>query len=305
MVGFHFLLDDVFYTLLVLVFVAAIIALILKKLRIKEFLLLIMNSLAALFILFYWLWGFNYFREGLNTRLSIAENPADKNEFLEVLQQLVQEVNENYILVAEINKDEIEQVVETSYEKNAAFLNIDYPNGKRRPKKITYGDFFAKATILGYYGPFFNEVHINGYLHNLQYSLTLAHEKAHQFGITSEAEANFYAWLVCSTSEHPIVSYSASLFILRYFAYQSGNLEEAGEILKEIRLEVKQDYNRIKKHWQQLRSEKIDHAASKVNDAYLKANRVEKGIKDYSGVVKYVMDFYGQQTTNNKQGTKN
>lgn len=40
-----------------------------------------------------------------------------------------------------------------------------------------------------------------------------------------------------------------------------------------------------------LRNEKVDKVATKVNDTYLKTNKVEKGIEDYKGVVKYAMDF--------------
>jgi hypothetical protein len=40
-----------------------------------------------------------------------------------------------------------------------------------------------------------------------------------------------------------------------------------------------------------MRNEKVDEIASKVNDAYLKSNKIEKGIEDYTGVVKFVMDF--------------
>jgi hypothetical protein len=40
-----------------------------------------------------------------------------------------------------------------------------------------------------------------------------------------------------------------------------------------------------------LRNEKVDRVASKVNDTYLKSNKVDKGIKDYTGVVKHVMNF--------------
>ena len=41
----------------------------------------------------------------------------------------------------------------------------------------------------------------------------------------------------------------------------------------------------------ELRNEKMDKAASRINDAYLKTNKVEEGIKDYRGVVRHVMNF--------------
>jgi len=54
---------------------------------------------------------------------------------------------------------------------------------------------------------------------------------------------------------------------------------------------AKSDYLRIREHWMKLRNEKVDKVASKVNDSYLKTNKVEKGIEDYKGVVKFVMDY--------------
>jgi hypothetical protein len=48
---------------------------------------------------------------------------------------------------------------------------------------------------------------------------------------------------------------------------------------------------RIQKHWESLRNEQVDKAAGKVNDAYLKTNKIEKGVEDYFGVVQFVMDF--------------
>jgi hypothetical protein len=47
----------------------------------------------------------------------------------------------------------------------------------------------------------------------------------------------------------------------------------------------------VQKHWESMRNERIDIAAGKVNDVYLKTNKVEKGIDDYFGVVQFVMDF--------------
>ena len=54
---------------------------------------------------------------------------------------------------------------------------------------------------------------------------------------------------------------------------------------------VKNDFNTLSEYWQKLQNDKMDRVASKVNDAYLKTNKVEKGIMDYSGVVKHVLNF--------------
>ncbi|MBN1820828.1 MAG: DUF3810 family protein, partial [Prolixibacteraceae bacterium] len=165
------------------------------------------------------------------------------------------------------------------------------PMGKRRAKKITFSRFFASASISGYYGPFFNEVHVNKFLLPAEYPVILAHEKAHQFGITSEAEANFYAWLICSQSNSEELKYSAELYILRYFFSQGRNLENYRDFVGLLDLWVKDDLIKIENHWMELRNEKVDKAAGKINNAYLKSNNVEKGIQDYTGVVKFIIDF--------------
>jgi hypothetical protein len=204
------------------------------------------------------------------------------------------------VKVDSLDMARIDSLVEASYQQLAPFLEIDYPAGVRRAKPITFSGFFAKATILGYYGPFFNEVQVNKHLLPIQYPLVLAHEKAHQLGITGEAEANFYAWLVCSNSPDRVLQYSASLYLLRYFLNEAYQLEAYPELVKQISEPVKADFQRIREHWLLLRDVTIDDYASKVNDAYLKTNKVEQGIDDYSGVVKYVMDFSTDSVANKR-----
>ena len=51
--------------------------------------------------------------------------------------------------------------------------------------------------VTGSMGPFFCEFTLNGDLLPANYPATYAHELAHLLGITSEAEANFYAYQVC------------------------------------------------------------------------------------------------------------
>jgi hypothetical protein len=121
--------------------------------------------------------------------------------------------------------------------------------------------------------------------------VVLAHEKAHQFGITGESEANFYAWLVCAYSNNPELQYSGNLFLLRYFFSTAYALKEYPQLVKMLDPKVQADFDKIREHRQSLRKENYEKVASKVNDAYLKTNKVEKGIDDYYGVVKHVMDF--------------
>ncbi len=288
---FAFSIDDTFYILLIFIFLILIILLIARKISFAKAGKIILNILATSYILFYFLWGFNYFREDLNVRLKLDKHDPNTKAFLSQLKKLVENTNKSWVSFEEWNVDVADQNIEKSYKKLAPALKISYPSGIRNPKSITVSRFFAQAGISGYYGPFFNEVHVNSYILPVEYPFILAHEKAHQFGITNEAEANFYAWLVCTKSNSKQLQYSANLHVLQYFLYQGYQLEEYGDIIAKLDKRVKKDLQLIRENWMSLRNEKIDEAASKVNDFYLKTNKIKKGIEEYSGVVKFVMDY--------------
>jgi len=63
---------------------------------------------------------------------------------------------------------------------------------------------------------------------------------------------------------------------------------------------VKKDLQAISENWKNLRDEKIDKVASKANDIYLKSNKIEKGIENYHGVLKFVMDYSSDTDFQNK-----
>lgn len=288
---FPFSLDDLFYIVLILSPVLLILAVILKYISWKSSLKIAINIPAIIYTAFYFLWGFNYFRADFNTRLQIPVQIHNIPAFTDAFEKLAKQLNSTQTDFTGISKSEIDSLTELSFKKHASLLNLKYPAGKRKPKEITFSRFFAKAGISGYYGPFFNEVHVNRHNLPVEYPFVLAHEKAHQFGITGEAEANFYAWLICTESDSQHLKYSANLAILGYFLAHGRNLKQTAEITGKLDAKVKADYNSVREHHALLRNEKIDKAASKVNDAYLKTNKIEDGIMDYTGVVKHILDY--------------
>lgn len=299
-----FSLDDLFYVLLIIGVVTVIILLISRKISFKRTLLLLLQVVAVSYILFYLFWGLNYYRTGLNERLGLAAQKPDSTKFIDELKTIIDATSRSVCSFDDFDKTEIDSLVEDSYKKLAPVLKINYPMGSRRAKEITFSGFFAKAGISGYFGPFFNKVHVNSNNLPIEYPFVLAHEKAHQFGVTGEAEANFYAWLVCTQSPSKQLRYSANLYILRFFLYEGVQLEEFPKIMAKLDDKVKADFVRIRKNWEKLRNEKVDKAASKVNDTYLKTNKVEKGIDDYNAVVKHVMDYSNDKAFRKKWNLK-
>nr|WP_320023641.1 DUF3810 domain-containing protein [uncultured Draconibacterium sp.] len=288
---FPFSLDDVFYTVLILTPAVLFIRILTKRIKWKAAGKFLLNILASVYILFYLLWGFNYFRSPLPERLGIKDREPDTEEFVQFIRQYVAELNQLHCDFDTINKADTDHLIEETYQQLAPVLQFEYPMGKRPDKKITFSSFYAKSGITGYFGPFFNEVHVNKKVLPIEYPFVLAHEKAHQLGVTSEAEANFYSWLVCTHSSSQQIRYSAKLFISFHFFRQARGLEDYKNLVAKISPEVQTDIDRISEYWKKLRNATMDKTASKLNDAYLKHNNIKSGIKDYTGVVDHVMNF--------------
>jgi hypothetical protein len=288
---FPFSVDDVFYAGLILFLLVNVILLLIRRLSFRWFLGRIVATIAIVYTCFNLLWGFNYYRQDIITRLNMPSAKADVQELMKAFSYLVEKTNTSYIPIYTIEKDELLKLTQEGYQTQSAFLKIDPDLLKTVPKSISLSRLFGAATISGYYGPFFSEIHLNDYLLPLEYPHVLAHEMAHKLGITSEAEANFYAWLVCSESTDKRLAYSANLNLMRYFVYECYQHEGFREIVKNIRYEVRHDFYKSHYHWMVLMNRNVELVATKVNDAYLKSNNVEAGIDDYEGVVKHVMDY--------------
>ncbi|MBI9063725.1 MAG: DUF3810 domain-containing protein [Marinilabiliaceae bacterium] len=285
-----FSVTDLFYPALGLFLVFLIVFTILRKLRISQAFKLLLNTVALAYIAFYWLWGFNYYRADLNDRLALPAVTPSTEEFTTAFSWIIECTNQSWMPMDSLDQDEIQQAVSNAYVENKQWLQLDR-YGESRPKTPLFSRFWAAAGIGGYYGPFFSEIHTNHYLYPTEYPCVLAHETAHRMGITSEAEANFYAWFVCHQSDDQRLQYSANTYLLRFFIYQARHLPEFKELIQPIRQEVRDDFRSLRAHYRALSNEQIEKAASKANDAYLKTNKVKDGIDDYNGIIKYVMDY--------------
>ena len=145
----------------------------------------------------------------------------------------------------------------------------------------------TRMGVAGYFAPFFNEVQVNNYALPFSYPYTLAHEKAHQFGIASESECNLYATVICTSSNHPLVRYSG---YLQTVSYLLGNLRKISpdrykEIAGQIDPRIFADYKAIREHWQKELNQTLSAVQDKVYDTYLKTNKQQGGILSYSEMV--------------------
>ena len=287
-----FSLWDIFWIFLIALFIISLALVVLRKINPVIYLLRVLQLLALLYTFFYFVWGFNYFRPKIEIRLGWDKSKADETIFRSILDSIIVHTNSSYIVITPSDYPTIDRLVEESYRKNSKELGINYPNGSRLPKTMMFSSFFAKSGVSGYFGPFFNEIHLNYYLLPMEYPFVLAHEKAHQFGITNEAEANLAAFVVCMSSDDHRLQYSGYVNLLVYFLSDASQMKDVKDFIREIDKPVILDLRFQRRHWQGLRNVTLDQVQTAANNAYLKTNNIEEGVKNYNQVVSLVISYY-------------
>ncbi|MBO7370873.1 MAG: DUF3810 family protein, partial [Bacteroidales bacterium] len=151
---------------------------------------------------------------------------------------------------------------------------------------------YSAVGVLGFMGPFFCESQLNKELLEEQYPFTMAHELAHLAGVTSEAEANYWAYVYCRQSGSAEIRYSGHLALLPYIsASAKANLspDRYDEWKAGIDSKVIEDSVRSSRYWNERRVGIIDKVQHWMMDRFLKSNGVAQGAVDYYGVVEMLM----------------
>ena len=322
---FPFSLYDLFLIGAVIWLLMIIVLAIVRRSGFVRFLFSLLRFVTVLVAWFYFSWGIAYFREDFYTRCQVEEVAYDSEGFHDFVTWYIEKANQSYIDLAgeggaetgedsgtgwgsgmkeqggiggrgKIDKKAVQTELESVYQKLHEPLRLAFPNGKRRAKPMMFEPFHTKTGVSGYFGPFFNEVHVNHYSLDFTYPFTLAHEMAHQFGIGLESEANLYAFIVCAASNDRQVRYSAYVSTLGYVLNDARRIlpDNYKEIYLSVRPEILNHLKQNREHWLAARSEPLSNAQDKVYDAYLKTNRVSTGQVNYSEVVGLLVSSYNK-----------
>ena len=265
---------------------------IIRRRRIGRTIRHVVEYLAWVYVWFYIAWGLNYFRKDFFTRTEIPYAAYSADAFRSFLSTYTDSLNASFVPVEKIDKALVAEEVKKEYHEIAGRFSLVSPAGYLHPKPMLMPFLMSGVGVLGYMGPFFTEYNLNPDLLPVQYPFTYAHEMAHVLGISSEAEANLYGFLVCSRSGVPEIRFSAYFALLPYVlsnAYGLLSEEEFNEWKETISPEVKDLYNRKVAYWENLYSPFIGEIQSTVYNWFLKGNNISSGRKNYSEVVALLM----------------
>ena len=165
-------------------------------------------------------------------------------------------------------------------------------------KTMVFTPLSSMAGITGSMAPFFCEFTLNGDIRPHDYPAIYAHEYAHFLGIANEGEANFYSYIVCTSSTDKAVKFSGYYHIFFHVLRNVFDVlgEKEGEkFLKHIRPEIIRLAKDDRHYWLSKRSKVLDAAQDFIFDLYLKGNNVSEGRKSYSGVVALILAWEEKQ----------
>jgi hypothetical protein len=242
---------------------------------------------AAFLWLFLFVFGFNYQRPLLYELFGYEQRRANVLELESLGEEIVRGVNDNYQEAHAEGRTmpsslEILALLKESYETTAELSLL--PRGNLVPPKPAYfSGFLTQLGVGGFYFPFTGEPHYNADAPDFQLPFSAAHEMAHQRGVARESEANFVAYLVCVNSRDPFVRYSGYRNGLGVLSELSRlEPERAKSLARQLGPGYLEDSRRAALFWAKAGGT-AGALSRRINDLYLRANRVKSGIEDYKG----------------------
>ena len=244
---------------------------------------------AAAYLIFLVLWGFNYRRVPMSQRLVLERPPANAEAALALGQHAVEQLNalHDQAHAAGDTAPWLDESLRTGFDRAQGFLT-DAPRAlPGRLKPTIYGTYFRWTSVDGMVNPFALEVMANPDLLAIERPFVAAHEWAHLAGYADESEANFVGWLTCLQGDAR-AKYSGWMFLYWQLSGEVASADRtrlAGMLASGPRRDIDDIAERLRRgRWPLLQ-----RSSWQVYDQYLKANRVEAGIRSYGLVVTLIL----------------
>lgn len=245
---------------------------------------------AVVYLTFLALWGLNYRRLPMTTRLVVKATAPSATDVLTLGQEAAARLNGLY---APARMAGWHEPVWQTPALRQAFGDVqrqltDAPlAAPGRLKRTLFGPFFRWTSVDGMINPFGLEALANPDLLPFERPFVAAHEWAHLAGFADESEANFVGWLTCVRADEPS-EYSGWLYLYWQIAGElpRSEQEELGGALAEG---PRRDLASIAARLRQGDVPMLRRASWKMYDQYLKANRVQAGVRSYGAVVTLIL----------------
>ena len=285
---FPFPLMEVFVVGLILVLIFYPIRLRKKRFRLRQIIFCEGEILVWIYVWFYLSWGLNYYRYNIYTRLQTPPVAYEEQHFQDFLKEYTDRLNATYQPTTEMDGEELKHYVHSFYANLPSTYGLAKPHSWQEPKDFIFTPIYSKVGVLGSMGPFFSEALLNADLPDVQYPFTYAHEFSHLLGVSSEAEANYWAYRACTESSSSTLQYCGYFGLLPYVISNASYLlqEDAFKLwVQTIRPEVIEQYKEKNIYWKERYSPLIGRVQDFAYNLFLKGNKIPSGKKNYAEVI--------------------
>ena len=247
-------------------------------------------AVAGGYLVFLVLWGFNYRRVTMAERVIVEREAPSADAVVQLGLEAVARMNSLYAGAhAEGwgSEEWRDGSLRDAFSSVQGVLSDAPRAAPGRLKRSLLGAYFRWTSVDGMVNPFGLEVLANPDLLPFERPFVAAHEWSHLAGYANESEANFVGWLTCIRSDVP-AQYSGWLFL---FWQVNGEVDEAGRARLGAVLAPgpRADIEAIVARLRRAQVPWLRTAGWAVYDQYLKANRVEGGVRSYGAVITLIL----------------
>lgn len=162
-----------------------------------------------------------------------------------------------------------------------------------RVKGIIHSEIMSFLDFTGFFFPFTGEANVNLDSPSVDLPATVAHELAHQRGVSREQEANFCAVLSSMYYGDPEYVYSAAVLAYTHLsnALYKTDREAWESVFKTLEEPVIADLRDINAYWKQFDTP-VAEASNAVYEGFLQSYGQELGLKSYGACVDLLVNYY-------------
>lgn len=148
---------------------------------------------SMVWLLFHFLWGFNYYRTSIQEQFNLAKGEVKKEEVVAFTNYTLTQAN--------------------LYSNPQPITHNSQPSPVKPSLFGILGNYMGYG---GYYNPFTGEAQINSHMPDFMLPYIAVHEAAHQKGYAKESEANFIGYIDAMNSGDNALLYSSNLEMFLY-----------------------------------------------------------------------------------------
>jgi len=241
---------------------------------------------AVAYLVFLAFWGLNYRRVPLDGRLVLDQRPVQTEAVATLGLEAVRQLNTLYADAHRFGWPDAEWR-NGSLTHAAATVQTELTGAKPAVpghlKRSILGPYFRWTGVDGMVNPFGLEVIENPDLLPFERPFVAAHEWAHLAGFADESEANFVGFLTCIRASVP-AQYSGWLYLYWQIAGETDGGVRA-TLWESMAAGPRADVQAIIARLRRGELPRLRLVSWLVYDRYLKANRVESGVRSYGEVV--------------------